>query len=185
MRNASGETNLAASFRAWLQLLDIEPQAFIFTDEADQDFFSSSREERHRDKEERHKDRDRSEKHRDRGEERDRERDKEREERRREREREEQKRREEEERKKKEVSASDVHIVFNPLTAPAPGWKVHTYTPANSISGMSVTNLPSILCIFVEVLSHTRAKQGESINDLALLLVVFWVTAWQAQQWKG
>ena len=95
-------------------------------------FFSSSREERHRDKEERHKDRDRSEKHRDRGEEghrdkeerhkdrdrsekhrdrgdeRDRERDKEREERRREREREEQKRREEEERKKKEVSSSNI-----------------------------------------------------------------------------
>ena len=44
---------------------------------------------------------------------------------------------------------------------------MHTYTPANSIfdEPFFFKNLLSVLCIFVEVLSCTHVKRGESLND--------------------
>ena len=42
---------------------------------------------------------------------------------------------------------------------------MHTYTPANSLFDGPVTNLLSILCILVEVLSRVHAKSGKSLND--------------------
>ena len=38
-----------------------------------------------------------------------------------------------------------------------PGSKVHTYVPPNSIFDGPVTNLPSILCILIEILSRAHA----------------------------
>ena len=54
------------------------------------------------------------------------------------------------------------------------GRKVHTYMPANSIFDGPVTNLLSVLCILIEVLScgHAKAKKAFMISNLALLLVV-------------
>ena len=42
---------------------------------------------------------------------------------------------------------------------------MHTYTPADSIFDGPVTNLLSVLCIWVEVLLRAHAKSGESLND--------------------
>ena len=59
-----------------------------------------------------------------------------------------------------------------------PGRKVHTYTFANSV----ITNLLSILRILVDNLCRVHAKGGKAlmISNLAVLLVVFRVTARQA-----
>ena len=43
--------------------------------------------------------------------------------------------------------------------------KVHPYTPANNIFDGPVTNLLSVLCIFIEALSRTHAKGGQSRNN--------------------
>ena len=42
---------------------------------------------------------------------------------------------------------------------------MHTYTPADSIFDGPVTNLLSVLCIWVEILLRAHAKSGESLND--------------------
>ena len=42
---------------------------------------------------------------------------------------------------------------------------MHTYTPANSIFDGPITNLLSVLCSSVEVLSRADLKRGESLND--------------------
>ena len=42
---------------------------------------------------------------------------------------------------------------------------MHTYTPADSIFAGPVTNLLSVLWIWVGVLSRAHAKSGESLND--------------------
>ena len=59
-----------------------------------------------------------------------------------------------------------------------PGWKVHAYTPANSIFDGFITNLLSILCSLIEFLSHAlvKGKKASTISSLTLLLVIFWVT---------
>ena len=59
-----------------------------------------------------------------------------------------------------------VHCV-NPFTAPACkiSWlKKHTYTPANSVFDGPITNLLSILCILIEILSRAHAKEEKSLN---------------------
>ena len=77
---------------------------------------------------------------------------------------------------------------MNPFTAPAcniSGLKVHTCTSANSIFDGPVTNLLSILCILVEILSRAHAKGAKSLNDFKIgtfLLVVFGMTVQQAWQ---
>ena len=54
---------------------------------------------------------------------------------------------------------------INPFTAPAykiSGLKsAHTHTPANSIFSSPVTNLLSVLCVLVEILSRTNAEIKE------------------------
>ena len=45
-----------------------------------------------------------------------------------------------------------------------PGWKVHTYTPPNSIFDGPITNLLWILSIFIEICSCAHAKRGQSLN---------------------
>ena len=63
-----------------------------------------------------------------------------------------------------------------------------TYTPANSIIDGPVTNLLSVLCFVIEVLSRAHATGvgvgggggALIISNLALLLVVFRVTTRQA-----
>ena len=45
-----------------------------------------------------------------------------------------------------------------PQPVKSPGWKVHTYTPANSIFDGPITNLLSTLCILIEILSRAQAK---------------------------
>ena len=75
---------------------------------------------------------------------------------------------------------------FNPLKFP--GWNVHTYTPPNSITDGPIANVLLVLCILLEILSRAHgkgAKKALMVLNLALLLVVFWVTARQAWQWKG
>ena len=42
---------------------------------------------------------------------------------------------------------------------------MHPYTPENSISDGPVTNRLSTLCILLEVLSPTHAKEGKSHTD--------------------
>ena len=72
-----------------------------------------------------------------------------------------------------------------PQPAKFPVSKVQTYTHANCIYGGPVTNIPSILCILIVVLSgaHTKGgKQALMISTLTLLLVAFRVTARQAWQ---
>ena len=46
-----------------------------------------------------------------------------------------------------------------------PGWKVHTYMPADSIYDGPVTNLPSVLCILIEIFSRVHAKGERGLND--------------------
>ena len=41
---------------------------------------------------------------------------------------------------------------------------MHAYTPANDIFDGPVTNLLSVLCVFVEVLLSALAKRGKSLN---------------------
>ena len=43
---------------------------------------------------------------------------------------------------------------------------MHTFTLANSIFDGPITNLHSILCILVEILSFSYAKGGKGLNDL-------------------
>ena len=45
------------------------------------------------------------------------------------------------------------------------GWKVHTYMPADSIFDGPVTNLPSVLCILIEILSPAHTNGEKSLND--------------------
>ena len=45
---------------------------------------------------------------------------------------------------------------------------MHTYTPANGIFDGPVTNLLSIVCILIEVLSRADAKRGERLNKLMI-----------------
>ena len=42
---------------------------------------------------------------------------------------------------------------------------MHTCTPANSISDGPITNLLSILCVLIEVLSRAHAAEEISLND--------------------
>ena len=42
---------------------------------------------------------------------------------------------------------------------------MNTYTPANSIFGGPITNLLSILCILIQVLSLAHEKGRKSLND--------------------
>ena len=58
---------------------------------------------------------------------------------------------------------------INPFTAtacemPDPGWKVHTYAPANSIFDGPITDLLSTLCILIEVLSCVCVKGRKGLN---------------------
>ena len=41
---------------------------------------------------------------------------------------------------------------------------MHTYTPSNNVFYGPITNLLSILCMLIEILSRTHAKQGKSLN---------------------
>ena len=67
-----------------------------------------------------------------------------------------------------------------------PGWKVHTYTPANSVFDGPVTNLLSVQCILIEILcSCELGEKNIMISNSALLLVANRVTARHAWQWKG
>ena len=48
------------------------------------------------------------------------------------------------------------------------------HTPANSIFSSPITNLLSILCVLMKILSHANAKKKKKmVEDIALLLVVF------------
>ena len=58
-------------------------------------------------------------------------------------------------------------IYINPFTAPAskiPGWKVHTYTPANNIFDGPITNLLSILCVLIETFHVVLRRRGKNID---------------------
>ena len=59
---------------------------------------------------------------------------------------------------------------------------MHTYTPANSIFDGPITNLLSILCILIEVLSraHAKGEKALTVSALAHLLVIFRMTARRA-----
>ena len=52
-----------------------------------------------------------------------------------------------------------------PQPAKFPGWKVHAYTPANSLFDGPVTNLLSVQCIWIEFLSRAHVKVWKSQND--------------------
>ena len=41
---------------------------------------------------------------------------------------------------------------------------MHTYTPANSVFDGPITDLLSVLCVLVEVLSRAHAKREKSLN---------------------
>ena len=77
---------------------------------------------------------------------------------------------------------------FKPLRWPSPGWKVHTYSPANSIFDGLITNLLSILCILIEVLSHARVKGKKGLHDFKFGVFTGCfprVTAREPWQYKG
>ena len=61
---------------------------------------------------------------------------------------------------------------------------MHIYTLAKSIFDGLITNLLSILCLLIEILSgdHVMGEKATMISNLALLLVVFGVTVRQARQ---
>ena len=63
-------------------------------------------------------------------------------------------------------------------------WELHPYVPENGIFHGPITTLLSALCIWIKVLSPAHAK-ALMISSLALSLVIFRVTCWQAWQWKG
>ena len=69
----------------------------------------------------------------------------------------------EKERGERESERERIHVSALELTPSLPqpvifpGSKVHTYVPPNSISDGPVTNLPSILCILIEILSRAHA----------------------------
>ena len=42
---------------------------------------------------------------------------------------------------------------------------MHAYTPANNTFDGPITNLLSMLCILVEILSPAQAKREKSLND--------------------
>ena len=46
-----------------------------------------------------------------------------------------------------------------------PGWKVHTYTPENSIFHSPVSNPLSVQRIFIEILWRVHANKGNGLND--------------------
>ena len=56
------------------------------------------------------------------------------------------------------------------LTQPVkfPGWKMHTYVPADSLFDDPIKNLLSTLCSLTEILSSAHAKGGKSRNDFKL-----------------
>ena len=47
-----------------------------------------------------------------------------------------------------------------------------THTPANCIFDGPVIYLPSILCIFIEIISRARAKGANSFNDFRFDTVI-------------
>ena len=86
----------------------------------------------------------------------------------------------------RDESLTAVARQINPFTAPdckISGLKsAHRHTPPNSIFDGPVTNLLSTLSILTEILSRAHAKGPKKalmVSNLALLLVVFRVTAWQ------
>ena len=58
---------------------------------------------------------------------------------------------------------------------------------ANSIFDGPITNILSVLCILIEVLSgaYVNGEKALVISSLALLLIIFQVMVQQARQWKG
>ena len=52
---------------------------------------------------------------------------------------------------------------------------MYTYTPANSTFDSPITNLLSILCVLLEVLSiaHAKGRKALNISNLALSFVPF------------
>ena len=70
-----------------------------------------------------------------------------------------------------------------------PGWKVHTYTPANSIFEGPITTLLSILCILIEVLLRAHAKREKSLNNFKFGASIGRISSdgaarFQTGQWK-
>ena len=61
---------------------------------------------------------------------------------------------------------------------------MHACMPANSIFDGPVTDLLALLCILIEILTHSHAKweKALAISDLAFLFVVFQVSVQQAWQ---
>ena len=81
------------------------------------------------------------------------------------------------------------HLIYQYPSLPQPvkflGSKVQPYTLPNSISGVPITTLLSILCLFIEICTHAHAKGlKKSFNDFKfdILLVVFRVMAWKVWQ---
>ena len=65
---------------------------------------------------------------------------------------------------------------------------MHTYTPPDSIFDGPVTNLLSILCILIEILSRAHPKGGRQtliVLNLALLVVVFLSDGAAGMAFKG
>ena len=54
-----------------------------------------------------------------------------------------------------------------PQPVKCPGGKAYTHTPANSTFDSPVTNLPSILCILIEVLSRAHGGGWGGLNDFS------------------
>ena len=78
-------------------------------------------------------------------------------------------------------------LQFNPFTPQAckiSGLKSARiqYMPENSIFDCPVTNLLSVLCILIDVLSHAYVKGGRSLNDFKFGTFIGRFPAWQ---WKG
>ena len=42
---------------------------------------------------------------------------------------------------------------------------MHPHTPGNSVFDGPITNIISILCILIEILTRAHAKRGQSLND--------------------
>ena len=55
--------------------------------------------------------------------------------------------------------------MLNPFTAPACKVSGHTYTPAHSVSDGTTTNLLSILCSLIKIVSCAHAKGQKKLND--------------------
>jgi len=84
----------------------------------------------------------------------------------------------------RQISSNNLFTLSLPQPVKFPGLKVHTYTPATSISDGPITGLLPILCILVETLSRVHVKGQTSLNDFKFgtLLVAFRSTARQPWQ---